>query len=97
MELITLLIRIPTIITWIMTATNIFTLFHNKFSVEKFYRIRKLLSIVRWITNLIAVLGIFYFEFYEIAIIMAGLMLYCAIEDIIVLIVLKKIISKNKR
>ena len=95
MELITLLIRIPTIITWIMAATNFFILFSNKISVEKFYKIRKYLCIIRWIANLIAVLGIFYFKIYEVAMAMAGLMLYCAIEDIIYLKFIKLIISQK--
>ena len=96
MELITLLIQIPTIITIIMAALNFFVLLSNRISIEKFFKIRKKLCIARWIANLIAVLGIFYFKLYDVALFMAGMMFYCAIMDIIFNVFLEKIISNKK-
>ena len=96
MSLVSLLIWIPTIITWIMAALNFFALFSNKLTVEKFFKIRKKLCVARWIANLIAVIGIFYFKQYKIATIMGVLMLYGAIEYIIFGYFLEKIISNKK-
>ena len=95
MELVTLLILIPTILTIIKAALNFFVIFSNKISLEKFFKIRKKLCIARWIANLIAVLGILAFKLYGIAIIMGCLMLYCAIMDIIFNCFIEKIISKK--
>lgn len=95
MELVTLLIRIPTIITCIMAATNFFVLLSNKISIETFYKIRKTLCIIRWIANLIATIGIVYLKEYDIAMLIAIIMLFCAITDIIFLFFIKKLISKR--
>ena len=96
MELVTLLMRIPIIITCIMAFLIFFVLFSNKISIEKFFKIRKKLCIARWIANLIAILGILYFELYEIALFMGSMMLYCAIMDVIFNGFLEKIISNKK-
>ena len=94
MELVTLLMSIPIIITWGIIALEFFLFFSNRSSREKLFKIRKWLGRLRWIINLITIIVICYLGIFEIAGFIAMLMLWCAINDV-AFILFQKLISKK--
>ena len=96
-ELLTLLIRIPTVITWGITALELYIAsFPNskRISVKKFFKIRRYLGIARWVINLTAIVLAIYLKVPAIAGMIAVLMLWCAIMDVIFYIMEKNINKK---
>ena len=79
-----------------MVALNTFSMFSNKFTFKKYLKIRKFLCITRWIANLVAIFAICHFKFYEVAIVMAIIMLVSAITDVVFFVFIEKLISENK-
>jgi len=89
-----LLIKIPTIITYGMIALEFYALFSKRFPMENFFKIRKWFAVIRYVINFIAVIIICYFKFYDIALIVAIIMFSCVINDILFYII-EKCISKK--
>ena len=100
MRLITLianlLISLPCALTFFMAIFEFYTIFSNRVTKEDFFRIRKKLAKIRWILNIIAIVGIFLLKLYLIAIICAVIMLNIGIIDI-VFYFLEKMIMGDKR
>lgn len=94
MELVTLLISIPIIITWGIIALEFFLFFGNRKSRDKLFKIRNWLGRLRWVINLITIIVICYLGIFEIARFIAMLMLWCAISDV-AFILFQKFISKK--
>ena len=91
-----LLICIPTTLTVIIGIYQFYFLFSNRISKEKFFRNRKILGIIRMISNLIAIIVTLIFGLKYIAIILTIITMNVMGIDVIFLI-LENITSIKKR
>ena len=89
-----LLIRVPTIITYGIIALEFYALFSKRFPMENFFKIRKWFALTRYVMNFIAIIIICYFKFYDVALFISIIMFSCVINDILFYIIEKFISEK---